>query len=150
MVQSNTLPPVVRGEWVPMTYEDFLVWAPDGPALLAVEVISEESGDRHTREKRAEYEQAGVLEYLTIDARPDRDEFTYLRLDAEGRYQPVEPDEQGRWHSTALPGFWLDPRWFQQEPTPDIEDRLLAIAPDAYDAWILAKIRARRAATDNP
>ncbi len=30
MVQSSTLPPLVRGKWYPMTYEEFLAWAPDG------------------------------------------------------------------------------------------------------------------------
>ncbi|MEA2512745.1 MAG: hypothetical protein QOJ59_2232 [Thermomicrobiales bacterium] len=30
MVQSTTLPSLVRGEWVPMSYEEFLAWVPDG------------------------------------------------------------------------------------------------------------------------
>jgi Uma2 family endonuclease len=52
----------------------------EGPALLAVEVLSEDSADRDLREKRDEYARGGVREYLILDARPDRDEFTYLRL----------------------------------------------------------------------
>jgi Uma2 family endonuclease len=122
----------------------------DGPALLAVEVVSDESADRDLRDKRAEYERAGVLEYLILDARTDRVGLTYLRLDAVGRYQPVAPDARGRYHSTALPGFWLDPAWFRQDPLPDVEDLLLAIAPGAYEAWLLAKIRARREAGGTP
>jgi hypothetical protein len=30
MVQPATLPPLIRGEWVPMSWEEFLDWAPDG------------------------------------------------------------------------------------------------------------------------
>jgi Uma2 family endonuclease len=126
----------VRYQWV------------DNTALLVVEVLSEDSVTRDQREKRAEYEQAGIPEYLTIDGRPDRDGVTFLRLDVEGRYQPVDPDERGRYHSTALPGFWFDPAWFRQDPPPDPEDLLLTIAPEAYEAWLLEKIRARRAAAD--
>jgi Uma2 family endonuclease len=231
MVPPSTLPPLVRGEWIPMSWEEFLAWSSeegkfewvdgegiayvsnsdphvrigvflaellglylrvfahgrlfvdqmllrlptrpsgrmpdlfvlgrddldrvhhqwvDGPARLAVEIVSEDSVERDTREKREEYERAGVTEYLTIDARPGRDEFIYLRRDAAGHYQPVEPDEHGRYHSTALPGLWLDPYWFWKEPPPDPEDLLLAMAPGAYEAWMLVKLRARRAAAGTP
>ena len=231
MVHARTLPLLVRGEWIPMTWEEFLDWSPDegqsewvdgrgiayvsnsdrhvqlvvfltqflgvyvrvfavgqlyveqmlmrlpsrpsgrmpdafvvgqadkdrvreywfeGPALLAVEILSEDSADRDLREKRDEYARGGVREYLILDARPDLDEFTYLRLDADGRYQAIEPDAQGRYHSAVLPGFWLDPDWFRQDPLPDIEDLMLAMAPEAYEAWLIAKIRARRAEADTP
>jgi Uma2 family endonuclease len=231
MVQHAILPPLTRGQWFPMTWEEFLVWSPDegqsewvdgegiayvsnstrhvrlvfflaellgrylryfdlgeifgdtmllrlperpsgrmpdlfvvgksdlhriqtqwvdGPALLAVEIISEESVRRDTHEKRAEYAQAGVLEYLTIDARPGQDEVTFLNLDGEGRYQSITPDAHGRLHSAALPGFWLDPAWFRLDSVPEVDDLLLQIAPEAYEAWLLAKIRSRRAAGDTP
>jgi hypothetical protein len=26
MAQPSTLPPLVRGEWIPMTWEEFLAW----------------------------------------------------------------------------------------------------------------------------
>jgi len=122
----------------------------EGPALVVVEIVSEDSVGRDMREKRAEYERAGVAEYLTVDARPGHDGVTYLRLDAAGRYQPVAPDDLGRLHSAALPGFWLDPAWFRQASLPEVDDLLLEIAPEAYEAWMLARIRARRTAGDTP
>ena len=231
MVQPSTLPPRVRGEWVPMTYEEFLAWAPEGlrtewtdgegiayvtvsdrhqalivlvvsllksfvglfdagrvsiapypmvlrpggphrepdvlfvrtehldrwtgqrlhgPADLVFEMLSEDTAGEDRGRKRDEYEALGVPEYVMIDARPGRQEFAYLQLDESRSYQPVAPDDHGRYHSIVLPGFWLDPAWFRQEPLPDVEDLLLAIVPDAYEAWILAKIRARRDAADTP
>src|SRR5687768_8003485 len=30
MAQTIPLPPLVRGQWTKMTYEDFLAWAPEG------------------------------------------------------------------------------------------------------------------------
>jgi Uma2 family endonuclease len=230
MAQPSALPPLVRGEWIPMSWEEFLAWSSgegkfewvdgqgialppsstrharsvlllgtllshyvrvaaldevifgnfllrlptrpsarmpdvlvigttdldrvreywlDGPASL-VEVVSEESVGRDLREKRDVYERDGVREFLMVDARPSHQDFTLLRLDGAGRYQPIQPDADGRYHSVALPGFWLDPEWLRQEPTPDPEDLLLAIAPDAYEAWLLAKIRSRRAGADAP
>ncbi len=229
MVQSATLPPLTRGESIPMTWEEFLDWSPDegrsewidgerivyvsnserhvkilvfltellgryvrvldlgrvfvdsmilrlptrpsgrmpdlsvvgredldrvqhqwvdGPALLAIELVSEESVDRDTRVKRAEYERAGIAEYLTIDARLGYDGVSLYRLDAEGRYQPIIPDPLGRLHSAALPGFWLDPAWFRRDAPPEVDDLLLEIAPIAYEAWLLARLRARRGAED--
>lgn len=231
MAQPSVLPPLVRGEWVPMTYEEFLVWAPDGlrtewtegegivyvstsdrhqdlivfvvsllerfvrlfgagrvsiapypmvfqpggphrepdvlfvrtehldrwtgqrlhgPADLVFEMLSEDTAGEDRGRKREQYEALGVIEYVMIDARPGRQEFAYLRLDDAGRYQPVEPDADGRYHSAVLPGFWLDPAWFRQDPLPDVEDILLDIAPDAYWAWLLAKRRARGGETETP
>jgi Uma2 family endonuclease len=213
MAQPTVLPPPVRGEWIPMSYEAFLVWAPDGfrtewrdgegivyvttsdrhqaliglvytllealvrlygagrvsmapypmelrpggphrepdvlfvrdehldrwtgqrlhgPADLVVEVLSEDTAREDLGRKRDEYEALGVAEYVMIDARPGRHEFTYLRLDAEGRYRPVAPDERGRYRSTALPGFWLDPIWFRQDPLPNPLTLLRRISPDAW------------------
>jgi Uma2 family endonuclease len=231
MAQPTVLPPLVRGEWIPMTWEEFLEWAPaegqsewvdgggiayvsnsarhvdivvflaellgrylrvftlgkvfvdtmllrlptrpsgrmpdvfvvgrddldriqpqwvEGPVLLAIEILSEGSADQDLVEKRAEYERAGIAEYVVIDARSGRHEFVYLRLDTDGRYQPLAPDADGRYRSAAFPEFWLDPAWFWQDPLPDVEDILWEMVPDAYEAWLLAKRRARGAAAETP
>jgi Uma2 family endonuclease len=115
-----------------------------GPADLAVEVLSVDTAQEDLRRKRDEYEALGVPVYAMVDSRPGRQVFHYLRLTDAGKYEPVGPDERGRYHSTVLPGFWLDPTWFQQDPLPEVEDLLLEIAPEAYAARIMAKIRARR------
>jgi Uma2 family endonuclease len=119
----------VRHQWV------------EGPAFLAVEVVSEESAGRDLVEKRAEYERTGIAEYLTVEARPGRQGVTLLRLGPDGRYGDVAPDAQGRLHSTALPSFWLDPAWLEQDPAPSVERLMLRIAPEAYRAY-LARILA--------
>jgi hypothetical protein len=121
-----------------------------GPADLAVEVLSQDTAREDLGRKRDEYERLGVAEYLLIDARPGRQEFYYLQLNEVGAYQPVGPDELGRYHSKVLPGFWLDPSWFRQDPLPAAEELLLTISPDAYEAWLLAMVRARRSSTDAP
>jgi Uma2 family endonuclease len=223
MVQQATLPPLVRGEWFPMTYEEFLAWAPEGmrtewrdgegivymttgdrhqalvlfasslldvytrvfglgrvrtapypmelrpggphrepdvmsvanarldrmteqrlrgPADLLFEFLSEDTAREDRGRKRDDYEKLGVPEYIMADARPRRFDFEYLRRNESGRYQPVEPDDEGRYHSAVLPGFWLRPDWFRQDPLPDVEDLMLKIAPDAFAAWLIAKLRA--------
>src|SRR5262249_4505881 len=108
----------VRDRWV------------DGPPLLGVEYLSEDSVQRDLIEKRAEYERAAMREYPGIDARPGRREFLYLRLDETGHYQEVAPNAQGRYHSEVLPGFWLDPEWFWQDPLPNPLTVLRRISPD--------------------
>ncbi|MEA2583197.1 MAG: hypothetical protein QOF33_1282 [Thermomicrobiales bacterium] len=108
----------------------------EGPALLVVEFVSDESVQRDLIEKRDEYERAGVPEYLAIDTRLDRQGFTYLQLDHEGRYQPIKPDADGRYHSAALSGFWIDPAWFRQDPLPSVERLMVQIAPRAYRRYL--------------
>jgi Uma2 family endonuclease len=213
MAQPNPLPPLVRGEWIPMTYEEFLAWAPEGmrtewtdgegivyvsasdrhqavielvlallssfvrlfglgrvsfapyamrlrpggphrepdvmfvrsehldrwtrqrlhgPADLTVEVLSEDTASEDLGRKLAQYAALGVFEYVILDARPNRQEFQYLRLNAAHEYEPVAPDEQGRYHSAALPGFWLDPTWFRQDPLPNPLTLLKRISPEAW------------------
>jgi Uma2 family endonuclease len=217
VAQRSTLPPLVRGEWLPMTYEEFLDWSegmhaewvdgegiifvsasdrhqwtiallyellarfvllfdlgrvvqapfamrfgprgphrePDvlflakahldrwtptgitGPADFAAEVISDDSVDRDHIDKLRAYAELGVPEYLIIDPRPERFWFGLRRLDASGVYRLVEPDERGRVSFESLPGFWLDPRWFEQDPLAPAERLLFAIAGDAYLAWLM-------------
>jgi Uma2 family endonuclease len=108
----------------------------EGPVLLAVEVLCDDGVERNLIEKRAEYEQAGVREYLVIDVRRGRRDLTYLCLNADGRYDAVTPDEDGCYHSTTLPGFWLDPAWLDQDPSPNVERLLLRIAPTAYRRYL--------------
>jgi Uma2 family endonuclease len=218
MVQSTTLPSLVRGEWVPMSYEEFLAWVPDGlhgewfdgegiifvpptkdhqdaalflaeliatfarvfglgevviapyemrlregarpepdvlyvapehadrwqdkrlvgPADFVGEFISDDSVGHDRRRKFAEYEVAGVREYVMVDRRRRPGRFDFHRLDDDGRYQSVPPDERGRYHSMVLPGFWLDPNWFWQDSPPNIERLMMRIAPAAYRRYLMA------------
>jgi len=104
----------------------------EGPVDVAVELLSEETARTDRVRKLREYEAAGVSEYLIVEAREGREGFWFHRLDAEGRYQPVQPDAASRYHSTLLPGLWLDPRWFAEDPLPSAERLLLEVAPEAY------------------
>jgi Uma2 family endonuclease len=110
----------------------------EGPCDLAVEYLSDESAARDTGAKLTEYEMAGLPEYLPIDIRPRRHRFLFYRLDAEDRYQQVLPDDRGRYHSTVLPGLWIDPEWLWQDPLPDVGRLLMEIAPEAYRTYLLS------------
>jgi Uma2 family endonuclease len=101
-------------------------------ALFVAEFVSDDSVERDLIDKRAEYERAGIPEYLAVESRLGRDGLTYLRRDAEGHYQAVEPDEHGRYHSAVLPGFWFDPEWFRQDPLPNPLAVLRRISPEAW------------------
>jgi Uma2 family endonuclease len=100
-----------------------------GLADLVVEVISESSLSRDRTEKFYEYQEAGVREYLMIDPRPGKERVDFSHLNAQGKYDPIAPDADGRYHSTVLPGFWLRPDWLWQDPLPDPLELLAAITP---------------------
>jgi len=109
-----------------------------GSADLVWEFLSEDTVTNDRRDKFHEYAQAGIPEYLMADTRPRRREFEFYRLNADKSYDEVQPDERGRYHSTVLPGFWIDPNWLWQDPLPDVDEILLRIAGDAYVERILA------------
>lgn len=100
----------------------------EGPPDLAIEIVSDDSFRRDHLVKREEYA-AGVREYWLIDSRPGRNRHAFLLLDASGRFREAPRDEQGRFHSTVVPGFWLDPVWLGQDPLPFELDCWLAIDP---------------------
>lgn len=89
----------------------------DGPADLAIEIISPESRVRDRGEKFYEYEQNGVQEYWLID--PDREQAEFYVRDARGIYQ-LEPLRDGVFESRVLPGLKFDSAWLWQDPLPPL------------------------------
>lgn len=91
----------------------------DGPADLAVEIVSPDSVTRDRRDKLAEYEKAGVPEYWVIDH--PRRQAAFNRLGEDGRYRPG-PIVDGWYTSAVLPGFRLRVDWLWQRPLPTLAD----------------------------
>lgn len=91
----------------------------NGPADFVIEIISDSSVTRDRETKFAEYQAASIPEYWMVDPRPGRSLLHPFALSPAGIYEPIRPDAAGRYHSTAIPGFWLDPSWLSQEPLPD-------------------------------
>ncbi|MGH9943166.1 MAG: Uma2 family endonuclease [Pyrinomonadaceae bacterium] len=89
----------------------------EGPADLAVEIISPESRARDRGAKFYEYEQGGVREYWMLDHLRKQAEF--YQLNAEGIYQVVAPVD-GVYHSCVLEGLALRVEWLWQEPLPTL------------------------------
>lgn len=79
---------------------------------LIVEVVSPYSARirRTDLERKVKlYERVGVSEYLIADSpreAPSRYSLLAYRLDAQGRYRPIEPDAEGRILSEAT-GLWF-------------------------------------------
>lgn len=94
----------------------------DGPADLAIEIVSPESVGRDRGEKFVEYESAGVREYWMIDPQRKRAEF-YVLSDAH-QYESVFSGREGIFHSTVLDGFYLRVEWLWQQPLPKVSDIL--------------------------
>jgi Uma2 family endonuclease len=87
----------------------------DGPADLAVEVVSPTSGARDRGAKFYAYEVAGVAEYWIVD--PEREEVEAYAL-RDGRYRSTFAGHAGRLEATALPGCWLDVTWLWGDLPP--------------------------------
>ncbi len=102
----------------------------DGPADLAIELVSEDSVRRDRVTKRDEYAAAGIAEYWILDPRPGREAEEFLVLGDDGRYHPVPPDADGWYRSRVIEGFRLRPEWLRADPLPDPLACLGEIAAD--------------------
>ena len=85
----------------------------DGPADVAVEIVSPDSIERDHEQKVREYERAGVREYWLIDPMNQTTEF--YEPDRHGRYRPM-PVEAGVFRSRVIDGFYLRIEWLWQLP----------------------------------
>lgn len=90
----------------------------DGPADLAVEIVSPESVERDRGTKFVEYEAAGVREYWLID--PIHTEAAFYQLDADGHYRLGSIDSNGIYRSMVLEGLWLRAEWLWLRPLPPV------------------------------
>jgi Uma2 family endonuclease len=90
----------------------------NGPADLAIEIVSPDSATRDRRDKLAEYAAAGVTEYWLIDPRLGRYSFKAFVLSDEKVYEEIAPTLDGRITSTVVDGFTIDPSWIELDPLP--------------------------------
>lgn len=93
----------------------------DGPADIAVEVVSPESSLRDWGEKREEYEKVGVKEYWIVD--PLREEVFVFVLSSVGnraRFKLLKTDQNGNIRSSLLPDFSLNPNLFWRDDVIDL------------------------------
>ena len=85
-----------------------------GPADLAIEVVSPTSRGTDTGSKYGEYERGGVPEYWIVD--PERREAQFFQRDGTGTYRRVLPDDEGIYRSHAMPDLWLREAWLWEPP----------------------------------
>jgi Uma2 family endonuclease len=93
----------------------------DGPADLAIEIVSPESEVRDREAKFLEYQIGGVGEYWIID--PDARQAEFYQLE-QGHYVRKAPDAAGVYRASAVEGFWLDVNWLWQQPMPKLREVL--------------------------
>lgn len=94
----------------------------DGPADLAVEVVSPESDRRDRSEKFREYEEGGVREYWLLD--PLRKQAYFYVLGEDGRYHLAPIGEDGIYRSQILVGLRLRVEWLWRLPLPTLRAAL--------------------------
>lgn len=104
----------VAAENCPRILETYL----QGPADLAIEIISPGSQTIDRGEKFYEYEKGGVKEYWILD--PQRKRAEFYHLDDEGLYAPMPVGQDGEFTSRELPGCALKVAWLWpgQMPLP--------------------------------
>lgn len=89
-----------------------------GPADLVVEIISPDYRGVDRGEKFYEYEKGGVPEYWLID--PERKQAEFYLRNKKGIYKLASLDEKGIYHSSMMPGLWIDPEWLWKSPLPSV------------------------------
>ena len=105
----------------------------EGVCDLVVEAVSDSTRAevlRDTEEKSVDYALGGVREYFILD--PSGEYMSFYRLVSGGRYQAIQPDEEGVLRSDVLEGLQF--RLEDLHRKPDLEE--LALDP-AYSGYVL-------------
>jgi Uma2 family endonuclease len=117
----------------------YIVGAPE----LVVEV-ARSSRDYDLKQKKADFEGAGVREYVVVELQPDRVHWFIRR---RKHFQVLRPGRDGIYRSEVFPGLWLDPEALYAE---DLE-RLMhvlnqGLATPEHAAFVakLAEARGRK------
>jgi Uma2 family endonuclease len=89
----------------------------EGPADIAIEIVSPESIARDYGPKFQEYRAGGVREYWIID--PARQVIDIHVLGEDQQYHPLSRDAAGQVISSILPNFAFPPEilWREEEPS---------------------------------
>ncbi len=116
-----------------------------GPPELIVEV-SRSSRSFDLKQKKADYERAGVLEYVVVEIDPNRIHW-FLRSGA--RFKKHAPGADGIYRSKTFPGLWLDSEALYAEDL----DRLIEVleqglATPEHAAFVAKLAKARRTGGD--
>ena len=105
----------------------------EGTCDLVVEAVSDSTRAevlRDTEEKRIDYALGGVREYFILD--PSDEHMSFFRLAPEGRYQVIQPDEEGVIRSEVMQGLQF--RLEDLHRKPGLEE--LALDP-VYSGYVL-------------
>jgi len=100
----------VRSERLDRVLDQFL----DGPADLAIEIVSPGSETTDHGEKFFEYEKGGVEEYWILDPHREVAEF-YVR-DASGVFRSANVPADGAFSSTVIDGLAVHVDWLWEQP----------------------------------
>jgi Uma2 family endonuclease len=114
----------------------------EGAADIVMEIVSPSSVIRDYQDKRIEYQQAGIREYWIIDPRQGSIPIHCYHLSPQGHYDLAKPDDQGRYHSAIVRGFWLHPTWISQRPLPAAHTLLLKMCGETYITYLIAQQQA--------
>jgi len=90
----------------------------EGPPDVLFEIVSPDEPARDYRTKYFEYQSAGVREYWIVD--PMSEGIEASRLNAQGKYELIQPDEKSALRSEAIKGFFLKPAWVFSDPRPKV------------------------------
>ena len=104
----------IRTEHLDRLHDLFL----EGPADLAVEIISPGTEGVDRGDKFYEYETGGVAEYWILDPHRQVAEF-YIR-DESGVFRSANVPADGDFVSTVLAGFRLRVEWLWNQPPMDV------------------------------
>ena len=112
-----------------------------GPPELVVEV-GRSSWSHDLGAKKADYERAGVAEYLIDGGKPRQVRWFRLR---EGRYIELAPGEDGIYRSEIFPGLWLDSRALLADDLDALFAALARGLAAPEHAAFVARLAARKA-----
>lgn len=117
-------------------------WIVGAPELVAEVAYSSSSIDLHA--KKADYEKAGVKEYLVVALRQQR---VYWFVNRDETFVETQPGSDGTYRSSVFPGLWLDPAALLAGDVPRVRAALAAGLATPEHAAFVARLRAASGAS---
>jgi Putative restriction endonuclease len=111
-----------------------------GPPELVIETGKRSRG-YDLGPKKADYEKAGVLEYLFVGIEPDEVRWFVRR---EGKFEELTAGANGIYRSEVFPGLWLDPKALFAEDLNGLIAALERGLATGEHARFVAELAARR------
>ena len=140
-IRKPDLGVVLSSNPTPYKSQDIIYHGIPDLCIEAISYTTKKAKERDTKEKKEEYEYAGVKEYYILDDR--KTETRFYRLNRWGLYEEIKPIDGDVIKSEVLPGFQFRISDLYRQP-----DQIELVKDKVYQGFVMLKYQAAKERAD--